>query len=229
MSVSYSIFCECKIGSADYDIDCESDVHKTYRIFAGIMILFYPIGVPAFFLSLMWPYRAELSDVAARESSYAAGKWLAFFCNDYGGSTWYWEICELVRKLVLNGVLILLAQGSLLQLTIAVIVSLIYCMLVLHMNPMAELECNYFVAFTSLMLCFTYMVSILLKVEGGAIEVAFDMGYDANTILVVCFATSIGVLAVGSGLLMQDLREVSTDVAVRFEGTGPYTHRFEPT
>ena len=65
----------------------------------------------------MWPYRHELSDQAARESSYASGKWLAFFCNgksqrtqaqgmiifvlvDYAGHAWYFEICELLRKLV---------------------------------------------------------------------------------------------------------------------------------
>lgn len=76
---------------------------------------------------------------------------------------------------MLNGVLILVAQGSLLQLVIALLVSLIYCLLVLHMTPMAELEINYFVSFTSLMLAMTYLVSVLLKVEGGAIEVAFVM------------------------------------------------------
>ena len=101
----------------DYGIDCESDTHKSFRIFAGVMMLFYPIGVPAFFLAMMWPYRHELSDQAARESSYAEGKWLSFFCNgksqhtqaqrilfcvlvDYAGHAWYFEICELLRKLV---------------------------------------------------------------------------------------------------------------------------------
>lgn len=37
----------------DYGIDCESDTHKSFRTFAGLMILFYPIGVPAFFLAMV--------------------------------------------------------------------------------------------------------------------------------------------------------------------------------
>ena len=44
-------------------------------------------------------YRHELSDVAMRESSYAEGKHLAFFCNDYSGRHWYWEIVEVSVRL----------------------------------------------------------------------------------------------------------------------------------
>ena len=47
----------------------------------------------------------------------------------------------------------------------------------------------------------------------------FVQGYSTTTILVVCFATSVAVLVLGSFLLLQDLREVNKDVAVRFENT----------
>lgn len=48
----------------------------------------------------------------------------------------------------------------------------------------------------------------------------FLQGYGTTTILVVCFAASVSVLLLGSTLLVLDLREVSKEVAVRFENTG---------
>ena len=99
---------------------------------------------------------------------------------------------------MLNGFLILVAQGSLLQLTLAMVVSLLYFGVILLLLPMHELTNSYFVSFTSLMLFFTYLISHQLKVEGGIIEVAFELGFGDSLILAVLFGTSIGVLAVGS-------------------------------
>ena len=68
---------------ADLSVDCATDRHKKFQIFAGVMVLVYPIGVPLLFLWAMLPYRDELSDVPTRESQFAKGKHLAFFSMDY--------------------------------------------------------------------------------------------------------------------------------------------------
>ena len=75
---------------ADYSIDCTSDRHQKFQLFAGIMVAAYPIGVPLLFLWAMLPYRSELRDVPTRESESARGKHLAFFSMDYKGKYWYW-------------------------------------------------------------------------------------------------------------------------------------------
>ena len=75
---------------ADFSIDCATDKHRRFQLFAGAMIGVYPIGIPLLFLWAMLPYRGELRDVAARESESARGKHLAFFSMDYKGRYWYW-------------------------------------------------------------------------------------------------------------------------------------------
>jgi hypothetical protein len=52
---------------ADYKIDCTTDRHRDFQLFAGLMIAVYPIGVPLLFLWAMLPYKAELRDVPTRE------------------------------------------------------------------------------------------------------------------------------------------------------------------
>jgi hypothetical protein len=127
---------------ADYSIDCTSDSHRSFQIFAGIMIAAYPIGVPCLFFFSMLPYAAELSDVPTRASKFARGKHLAFFSMDYKGEYWYWEIVELSRKLVLNGVLVLCNQGTILQLTVALIIIMIHLMVILKVEPMLHMSNN---------------------------------------------------------------------------------------
>ena len=68
------------------------------------------------FLWLMWPHRAELKNVPLRQSLEARSHHLAFICAEYKGRYFYWETVELVRKLFLNGIAVLILQGSVLQL-----------------------------------------------------------------------------------------------------------------
>ena len=68
---------------------------------------------------------------------------------------------------MLNGFLILVAQGSLFQLILAVVVSLLYCLVLLVRLPMQELTKSYFVSFTSLMLCFFHVLNLAITESGG--------------------------------------------------------------
>ena len=56
--------------------------------------------------------------------------------------------------------------------------------------------------------------------EGGIIEVAFELGFGEGLILAVLFGTSVGVLAVGLFFLTQDLKEANKEIAIRFAGNG---------
>ena len=111
-------------------------------------IVVYPIGVLLLFYCAMVPYAAELSDVVARESKSAKSKHLAFFSMDYKGKYWYWELIELARKLVLNGVVVLCNQGTILQLAIALVIVMLHMILVLRAKPMRYKSNNAFFSYT---------------------------------------------------------------------------------
>ncbi|CAN0006676.1 unnamed protein product, partial [Laminaria digitata] len=46
---------------ADYSISCQSRTHEFFRIYAGLMILVYPIGIPALFFFVLWTKRELLN------------------------------------------------------------------------------------------------------------------------------------------------------------------------
>ena len=64
---------------------------------------------------MLWQHRKELADAQLRESSFAKSKHLKFFFADYKPEYWYWEIIELARKLFLTGFMVLLWQGTMVQ------------------------------------------------------------------------------------------------------------------
>ena len=45
----------------DYSIDCDSQNHKDYEIYAFVCILIYPIGVPLFFFVVLYKYRYAIN------------------------------------------------------------------------------------------------------------------------------------------------------------------------
>ena len=44
----------------DYSLDCDSDDHKLYELYASIMFLVYPFGTPLMYFILLYRRRDEL-------------------------------------------------------------------------------------------------------------------------------------------------------------------------
>jgi hypothetical protein len=144
----------------DYSIDCRSAEHQTYIGVAYFGVVLYPIGVPCFMLMALWPYRKELSDVASRKSTHAKSRHLSFFCADYKGAYWYWEVVVLVFRFAVSA--LVLAPGfkprTILQLIIGMLFVFVYFVLVGRAEPMLQRENNFVNSFAILQLLFTVSV-----------------------------------------------------------------------
>jgi hypothetical protein len=186
--------------------------------------------VPLLFLWAMLPYAAEFSDVPTRESEHAKGKHLAFFSMDYKGRYWcvsasqlqlshtrlpldcvshrYWELIELGRKLVLNGFLVLCNQGTILQLTVALVVVLIHLMAIIYAKPMLHISNNSFYPYTTFLLFVVFLATILLQVETRFVQAGVDdAGYNKTLILVLLFGATMSVLVLGVYFLAKDIAQ----------------------
>lgn len=42
---------------SDYSISCETETYELYRLYAGLMVVLIPVGVPALYLTLLWRQR----------------------------------------------------------------------------------------------------------------------------------------------------------------------------
>ncbi|KAG5183506.1 hypothetical protein JKP88DRAFT_262991 [Tribonema minus] len=93
----------------DYSIECYTPEHTAYRIFAGVMLLFYPIGIPALYMGTLW-----LCFVARRDHGQTSqlAKASLFLWEPYQANVFYWEVVECVRRLMLTGLLVFIMPGT---------------------------------------------------------------------------------------------------------------------
>ncbi|CAN0066944.1 unnamed protein product [Ectocarpus sp. 4 AP-2014] len=54
---------------ADYSLSCKTDKHMYYRIYAGIMIVVYPIGIPLLYAFILWINRESLNPRVRSEAT----------------------------------------------------------------------------------------------------------------------------------------------------------------
>ncbi|CAM9981073.1 unnamed protein product, partial [Scytosiphon promiscuus] len=54
---------------ADYRIYCTDTKHKAMEVYAGVMILVYPVGIPLLYAALLYQHRDVLSDAHADKTA----------------------------------------------------------------------------------------------------------------------------------------------------------------
>ena len=168
---------------------------------ASVMVVVYPIGVPLLFWRVLRPYRQELTDIPTRQSDSAKSRHLSFFWMDYKGCYWYWEIIELLRKMVLNGLLILCEQGSILQLAVALLIITIHLLLIIRVQPFLVYDNNALNAWSNFLLFISFLAVMLLQVLFGTAR----NGFDTTLILGILVAAAALVLILGVVCLMNDI------------------------
>lgn len=102
-SVSYTIFqtfvCETLDDSvsylkADYSLVCDTDAHTAYEAYAALMILVYPIGIPAAFAWWLGSHRHQLVKVKPGAENLESLKPMASLWAAYKPHRYYYEVSE---------------------------------------------------------------------------------------------------------------------------------------
>ena len=114
---------------ADYAIECtridhESPEHEHAKVLALIGILLYPVGVSVLYILLF----RKANKAILNEKSTALSRALGFLTLDFEKEYYAWELFEAWKKLFLVGFCVLIVPGTILQLLIAFVFSLM-CML----------------------------------------------------------------------------------------------------
>eukprot|EP01046_Picozoa_sp_COSAG06_P026528 COSAG06_NODE_2286_length_7159_cov_18.500708_2_plen_136_part_01 len=129
----------------DYSVDCNDKKHLFYQIGAGVMMIAFALGIPVGIGILMVRRMGEYSstggtgrfmarrvadelkitDVEAADAirDVTTGREYSFLVNAYKPRYYHWEGVDMVRKLLLVGVLAVAGRGSVSQLFVAAIVS----------------------------------------------------------------------------------------------------------
>jgi len=153
---------------ADYDLDCDATAGFRWTV-GATLVLVWPIAVPAVLFGLMFRVRKEL-----REEEEDVTSMFSFLVADYKPQHWYWEPVELVRKLLLSGILSLVGRGSIAQAALGTAISFAFFALHLKVEPYKTSTLNFVKAVSEVQLFVVLQTSVILQ--------QYNVGFDSETL-----------------------------------------------
>eukprot|EP00953_Heterococcus_sp_UTEX-ZZ885_P035577 18362-Heterococcus_DN1.PRE.1 len=129
---------------ADYSIQCDTHEHNLYKAYAAIMIIIYPLGIPALYAWLLWSNKGKLSsknDASVRMLNRHRDVSLRptrFLWKTYTPQMYYWEVVECMRRQLLTGTIVFIKPGTRAQVSVACILAVVSMVTALHFRPHAD-------------------------------------------------------------------------------------------
>ena len=146
--------------SADLQISCDTLGHVLYMAVAILAVGIYPVGVPIWTLFLLVKNRHDMKI----ENSPGRLRY-AFLVADYKPEYYFWETLEMLRKVILTGLLIFFARGSVLQLVVGILITFCFLLGTARNMPYKSMTSNRFKLATESALMLTLIFAVLLKVD----------------------------------------------------------------
>ena len=120
---------------ADVDVQCDTAEHDNIQAVAWSAIALYPFGLLALNGALL--FRARDAICHRKPTTFSSA--IAFLYREYEPHLFWWELVEMVRRLVLVGLMVLM-QGTMLQLVVGTTLALIFLVLQVQAQPYASME-----------------------------------------------------------------------------------------
>ncbi|XP_078343260.1 cysteine repeat modular protein A-like [Oculina patagonica] len=128
---------------ADYSIQCQSSAYNHSVIVAYISTA-YVIAIPVASFIALWRHRRMILAKANAESSQNPGSsmeiitGLRFLFENYKPRSWYWELVEMSRKVILTSGLILIGEESRSYTGLTLVIGGMYGMVFSWMKPIQD-------------------------------------------------------------------------------------------
>ena len=186
----------------DYRIECSTGEYAVVLAVAYSMMGVYCIGVPCFYFSILWPKREEIRDqcylIGLGDDRSAADdaklkdleekhKAEQFLYRSY--KYWWWELVEILRKIVLAGMIALVAPGTAEQSIILMLLALGSTVLYHHFMPFQEANLLGLVAAYTIF--FAAFASLIVKFAQRFLDSAL---FDAVLVIIVCCPLLFGFM-----------------------------------
>ena len=171
---------------ADYSVSCETDLHFGYEVYAGFMIIVYPIGIPFTYGYFLWKFKDRIDppdqkvvcddeahllsiDVLQDEKMKLRDedekiKFIGFLYENYLPRCWYFEVAECVRRLALAAIPVVIMRNSSTQIVITLIISLFFGAVYTDVKPFGTIGDNKTAIFTQWGITMTLIGALMVKI-----------------------------------------------------------------
>ena len=109
---------------ADYTITCDSPKHRALQIYASLMIVLYPVGIPTLYACLLFSHRRTLQSERGREESPEVMPTLDLW-KPYKPQHFYYEVVECGRRILLAGVVVFIYPNTAAQIAVTVALAVV--------------------------------------------------------------------------------------------------------
>ena len=110
---------------ADYTIECDSPKHRAFQFYASLMIIVYPLGIPAVYAALLFNNRRLLRDENGREESLVARSTSSLW-KPYKPERYYYEVIECSQRILLAGGVVFIYPNSVSQIAVALVTAVVF-------------------------------------------------------------------------------------------------------
>ena len=163
---------------ADYSILCDSPKHRALQVYAGVMVIIYPVGIPALYSMLLFRNRSVLTDENGRGSDNNVQS-TSNLWKPYKPSRFYYEVVECARRILLTGVAMLSEDDTAAKIAATSMIAVIFMVVVEVLAPY-ESRLDVWVSRAGHAVVFTSMYfALLLKVDVSNERQASQRAFEA--------------------------------------------------
>lgn len=218
-SVSFTIFqtfiCETlddevEYLRADYSLTCKTSTHTAMKVYAGLMVVVYPLGIPAVFALWLISNRHELKTRVETSPTADSLEPMKDLWEPYKPRRYYYEVLKCGRRILLTGLAVFICPGSAAQVAIEVAFAAGLLVVFEVVAPFADPVDAWLYRSGALVVFFSMFLALLLKVdasdESSQSQETFAsllVAAHAGMVLMVIFNSMCAVRQVRFGRMMR--------------------------
>eukprot|EP00752_Nemacystus_decipiens_P012585 g11145.t1 len=149
---------------ADYSIQCDSPKHRAVKVYAGVMMVLYTLGIPTFYGYLLFKDRDVLKNEAERERTPRVTT-TSDLWKPYKPSVFYYEVVECVRRISLTGVVVFIEPNTSAQVAGTLMMAFVFVVISEALAPYASRWDAWLSRIGHMVVFVSMYVALLLKVD----------------------------------------------------------------
>jgi hypothetical protein len=188
----------------DLAVRCDSEDHEKAKVWAWVMVALFPVGVPLLLFGMLYPHRDHILIGATHNIWY-----LRFFFDEYDVAFFYWESVESIRKCVLMGFSSLFKPGTIMQLVMVMVITVLYICVITRTQPYKRDADDIIAVFTNIMVFVVLLGSLMMKFAlGFRATGVWENGYDVEVVEKVLISATALVFIACMYYVFRDLWDI---------------------
>ncbi|CAM9411640.1 unnamed protein product [Sphacelaria rigidula] len=196
---------------ADYSVTCGSHRHTAFRVYAAVMILIYPVGIPAMFAWWLIRDDKDLKDESGRTMPHlqpSRNLW-----EPYKPSAYWYELVEYIRRICLTGLSVFIYPGSAAQVAVTLLLAFVFTIVSETLAPFKERIDMWLYRSGTCVIFASMYLALLLKVdvsdENSDSQEAFSAVLILANVLLLATVMFEGALAIFGNWRAQKEQEIA--------------------